>query len=265
MKAFKKGSGKKKGSKATQSGRKSRVPEGEIDLGKGSYKGMTLAEAEALNRRVGENYGRHASDIRTGYKGLDESMDAMDSDRRQAFARAGNKYYDGDGGADGRRKKAYADRLEARTDLKMRMEKHDAKTKAEQAEDRKKAMKAVDTYNSSTARMKKGGKIVKYKKGGANPTPTETTMTPDERRRTTASGNQPNANYRGYEKTKTPKQVLESTEMQRLKEALQKGKYPTANMSLADMRKLAKTRGLYDNARGLAREDYQKEMDKRKG
>tara|TARA_R100000951_G_scaffold59670_1_gene50177 strand:- start:731 stop:1603 length:873 start_codon:yes stop_codon:yes gene_type:complete len=154
----------KKGGKVYQGGGK--APKGEINLGKGSYKGMTLSDAEELNRRVGENYGKHASDIRTGYKGLDDHMDDMDSDKRQAFARAGGKYYDGDGGAAGRRKKAYADRLEARTDLKIRMEKYDAKTKAEQAEDRKKAMKAVDTYNKSTAKMKKGGKVVKYQKGG---------------------------------------------------------------------------------------------------
>lgn len=154
----------KKGGKVYQSGGK--APKGEIDLGKGSYKGMTLSDAEELNRRVGENYGKHASEIRTGYKGLDDHMDEMESDRRQAFARAGGKYYDGDGAGDARREKAYADRLEARTALKIRMEKHDAKTKAEQAEDRKKAMKAVDTYNKSTAKMKKGGKIVKYQEGG---------------------------------------------------------------------------------------------------
>jgi len=154
----------RKGMKKYQKGGK--APKGEIDLGKGSYKGMTLSDAEELNRRVGENYGKHASDIRTGYKGLDSRMDETESERRQAFARAGGKYYDGDGGAAGRRKKAYADRLEARTDLKIRMEKHDAKTKAKQAEDRKKGMKAVDTYNKSSAKMKSGGKVVKYQKGG---------------------------------------------------------------------------------------------------
>ena len=107
--------------------------------------------------------------------------------------------------------------------------------------------------------------IKKYKGGGVNPTPTERTMTSDERRITAASGNQKNADYSGYKKPKTPKEVLETTEMFRLKAALEKGKYGTKNMSLADMRKVAKTKGLYDDARALAREDYQKEMDKRKG
>lgn len=107
--------------------------------------------------------------------------------------------------------------------------------------------------------------IKKYKGGGVNPTPTERTMTSDERRQTTASGNQQNADYSGYKKTKTPKEVLEATEMFRLKAALKKGKYGTKNMSLADMRKVAKAKGLYDDARALAREDYQKAMDKRKG
>jgi len=112
--------------------------------------------------------------------------------------------------------------------------------------------------------MKKGGAVkVKYKEGGV--TPTETTMTKDIVRQTAASGNQPTADYSGYEKTKTPKEVLEATEMFRLKSALQKNKYGTKNMSLADMRKVAKSKGLYDDARALAREDYQKEMDKRKG
>jgi len=252
----------RKGMKKYQKGGK--APKGEIDLGKGSYKGMTLSDAEELNRRVGENYGKHASDIRTGYKGLDSRMDETESERRQAFARAGGKYYDGDGGAAGRRKKAYADRLEARTDLKIRMEKHDAKTKAKQAEDRKKGMKAVDTYNKSSAKMKSGGKVVKYQEGGSNPTPTERTYTGDDRRQITSSGNQPGADYKGYNKTKTPKEVLEGSEMRRLKAALQKNKYGTNGMSLADMRKVTKTKGIYDEARKLARQDYSKEMAKRR-
>ena len=169
------------------------------------------------------------------------AMDEADSERRQAFARAGNRYYDGDGGASGRRKKAYADRLEERTDLKIRMEKYDAKTKAEQAEDRKKALKAVDTYSKSTAKMKKGGKVVKYQKGGANPTPTERTMTPDERRITASPGNQSSASYKGYEKPKkTPKEVLEGTEAKRLRMALQDKFGPLRNESLGQLRKIAK-------------------------
>ena len=113
--------------------------------------------------------------------------------------------------------------------------------------------------------MKSGGKVVKYQEGGSNPTPTERTYTGDDRRQITASGNQPGADYKGYNKTKTPKEVLEGSEMRRLKSALRKNNYGTNGMSLADMRKVAKTKGIYDEARGLAREDYQKEMDKRKG
>ena len=82
----------RKGMKKYQKGGK--APKGEIDLGKGSYKGMTLSDAEELNRRVGENYGKHASDIRTGYKGLDSRMDEIESDKRQAFARAGGLHSD---------------------------------------------------------------------------------------------------------------------------------------------------------------------------
>lgn len=113
--------------------------------------------------------------------------------------------------------------------------------------------------------MKSGGKVVKYQEGGSNPTPTERTLTEDDRRQITASGNQPGADYKGYNKTKTPKEVLEGSEMRRLKSALRKKNYGTNGMSLADMRKVAKTKGLYDDARKLARQDYLKEMDKRKG
>lgn len=112
--------------------------------------------------------------------------------------------------------------------------------------------------------MKSGGKVVKYQKGGANPTPTERTMTGEERRQTRATGNQPSASYKGYGKTKTPKEILESTEMARLKAALQQKKYPVNGMDLAEMRKVAKKEGMYDKARGLAREDYQKAMAKRR-
>tara|TARA_B110000977_G_scaffold31672_1_gene41994 strand:- start:5900 stop:6310 length:411 start_codon:yes stop_codon:yes gene_type:complete len=112
--------------------------------------------------------------------------------------------------------------------------------------------------------MSKGGAVkVKYKGGGV--TPTENTMTKDIARQTAAEGNQPNADYSGYKKPKTPKEVLEASEMSRLTAALKKGNYGTKNMSLADMRNVAKTKGLYDDALSLAREDYQKEMDNRKG
>lgn len=106
--------------------------------------------------------------------------------------------------------------------------------------------------------------VKKYKKGGVNPTPTERTMTSEERRQTTAKGNQPSASYKGYGKKKTPKQVLESTEMARLKGALQQKKYPVKGMSLSELRKVAKKEGVYDDLRGLAREDYQKAMAKRR-
>ena len=111
--------------------------------------------------------------------------------------------------------------------------------------------------------MKVVKKKFKYKGGGV--TPTQNTGTKDIARQSAASGNQPNADYSGYKKPKTPKEVLEATEKSRLTAALKKGNYGTKNMSLADMRKVARTKGLYDDARALAREDYQKEMDKRKG
>ena len=113
--------------------------------------------------------------------------------------------------------------------------------------------------------MKSGGKLVKFQNSGKfDPTPTENTYTGDDRRQITASGNQPGADYKGYNKTKTPKEVLESSEMRRLKSALQKKNYGTNGMSLDDMRKVAKTKGIYDEARGLEREDYQTEMAKRR-
>jgi hypothetical protein len=80
----------------------------------------------------------------------------------------------------------------------------------------------------------------------------------------TSSGNQPGADYKGYNKTKTPKELLEGSEMRRLKSALQKNNYGTNGMSLADMRKVTKTKGIYDEARKLARQDYLKEMAKRR-
>jgi len=111
--------------------------------------------------------------------------------------------------------------------------------------------------------MKSGGKVVKYQEGGANPTPTGRTLTPDEIRITGTSENQGYSNpYAKVNKPVTAKDVLEKTEMSRLTEALRKQKYSTANLSLGDMRKIAKTKGLYDDARGLAREDYQKWLAK---
>ena len=119
--------------------------------------------------------------------------------------------------------------------------------------------------------MKKGigplglGAPTKMLKKGANPTPSERTMTADERRITASPGNQPSASYKGYEKKKTPKEVLEGTEAKRLRMAL-KSKYgPLSNESLGQLRKIAKTDGVYDKARRLARQDYQEKMDKRKG
>lgn len=124
------------------------------------------------------------------------------------------------------------------------------------SEQRKKmGIDKIKTYKS-------GGKVVKYQKGGANPTPTERTTTKDERRQTSATGNQPSASYKGYGKKKSPKQILEGTEMARLKAALISKKYPVNGMSLGEMRKVAKKEGVYDTALGLAREDYQKAMAK---
>lgn len=224
----------KKGGKVYQSG--GEVPKGEIDLGKtaASKYNLTLKKAEEMVDRVEKNYGRDESDVRTGVKAIDDRQDRIESNRRQARARAGNKYYDGDGGGRARREKAYNDALSERVLLRM-------------------------------GYMKKGGKVVKYQKGGANPTPTERTMTEDERRITASPGNQPSASYRGYEKKKTPKEVLEGTEAKRLRMALQSKYGPLRSESLGQLRKIAKTDGVYDKALGLAREDYQKEMDKRKG
>lgn len=112
--------------------------------------------------------------------------------------------------------------------------------------------------------MKSGGKVVKYQKGGANPSPTERTMTSDEIRITASPGNQPSASYKGYEKKKTPKEVLEGTEAKRLRMALQNKFGPLRNESLGQLRKIAKTDGVYDDAVKLARQDYQKAMAKRR-
>jgi hypothetical protein len=154
----------RKGIKKYQKGGK--APEGEINLGStiASKKRMTLGEAEEMNRRTTKNYGKDPASIRSGYASMDRRLDEAEQSRREARARAGNKYYDGDGGGAARREKAYADELEARSYAKMAGEKVDAyreKSKKERAE---KGLKAVDTYNKSTAKMKKGGKVVKYQK-----------------------------------------------------------------------------------------------------
>jgi hypothetical protein len=156
----------RKGMKKYQKGGK--APEGEINLGStiASKKRMTLGEAEEMNRRTTKNYGKDPASIRSGYASMDRRLDEAEQSRREARARAGNKYYDGDGGGAARREKAYADELEARSYAKMAGEKVDAyreKSKKERAE---KGLKAVDTYNKSTAKMKKGGKVVKYQEGG---------------------------------------------------------------------------------------------------
>jgi len=118
-----------------------------------------------------------------------------------------------------------------------------------------KIMKAKKKYN-------KGGSVGRsYDKG--NPTPTGRTLTPDEVRITGTSENQGYSNpYAKVNKPVTAKDILEKTEMSRLTEALRKSKYSTANLSLGDMRKIAKTKGVYDSARELAREDYQRWLAK---
>jgi len=107
----------------------------------------------------------------------------------------------------------------------------------------------------------KDGALIKamksYKGGGINPVLTE-----DERRQVAATGNQPSASYKGYKKKKSPKDILEVTEMSRLKTSLQKMKYPASKMSIEELRKVAKKEGVYDAQLKLAREDYQKAMDK---
>lgn len=103
----------------------SRIPKGEIDLGStiASKRKLTLGEAQELNRRTEAAYGSDPMDIRSGNPGLDARNDRYESEKRQARARAGSKFYDGDGGGAARRKKDYADELENRIDAKMMMEK----------------------------------------------------------------------------------------------------------------------------------------------
>ena len=128
-----------------------KAPKGEIDLGStvASKYRLSLKDAEEMTDRVEKNYGRHASDIKTGYKGIDRRLEEAERNERQARARAGNTYYDGDGGGAARREKAYADRLGRRILAKMSAEKMDAYREKSKANE-----------------MKKGGKIVKYQGGG---------------------------------------------------------------------------------------------------
>jgi len=107
--------------------------------------------------------------------------------------------------------------------------------------------------------------LKKYAKGGETDTlkaGLNPVLTKDERRQVAAMGNQASASYEGYEKKKSPKEILEGTEMSRLKTTLQKMKYPASKMSLQELRKLAKKEGVYDAQLKLARQDYQKAMDK---
>lgn len=141
----------KKGGKVDPKKKSGKVPKGEIDLGKtaASKYNLTLKEAEELADRVEKNYGRDESDVRTGIKGIDDRQDRIESNRRQARARAGNNYYDGDGGGSARRKKAYNDALSERVLLRM-------------------------------GKMKTGGTVkVKYKEGG--------TIDPDKKKKAAAS------------------------------------------------------------------------------
>jgi len=77
-----------------------------------------------------------------------------------------------------------------------------------------------------------------------------------------ARGNQSAPNNKDYGKKKTAKQVLESTETRHLREAMRENNYGTNNMSLTDMRKVAKTKGFYDSVRNKSRASYEKEINK---
>jgi hypothetical protein len=92
--------------------------------------------------------------------------------------------------------------------------------------------------------------------------PTERTYTSKETKQMTAAGNQPAPSNKDYGNKKTAKQVLKSTETKHLREALQKNNYGTSNMSLNDMRKVAKTKGIYDSVRDLSRSSYKSEINK---
>ena len=92
--------------------------------------------------------------------------------------------------------------------------------------------------------------------------PTERTYTSKETKQMAAAGNQSAPSNKDYGKKKTAKQILESTETKHLREALQKNNYGTNNMSLNDMRKVAKTKGIYDSVRDLSRSSYKNEINK---
>jgi len=220
-----------------------KAPKGEIDLGStvASKYRLSLKDAEEMTDRVEKNYGRHASDIKTGYKGIDRRLEEAERNERQARARAGNTYYDGDGGGAARREKAYADRLGRRILAKMSAEKMDAYREKSKANE-----------------MKKGGKIVKYQDGNKfDPTPD-----PNTRRKLGSPGYEKGTDYSGVDKKPTAKEMLDSYETKRLRSALQAMKYPANKMSLAEMQKVSKKEGIYDKNRGLAREDYQKWLAK---
>jgi len=92
--------------------------------------------------------------------------------------------------------------------------------------------------------------------------PTESTYTSKETKQMASAGNQSAPSNKDYGKKKTAKQVLKSTETKHLREALQKNNYGTNNMSLNDMREVAKTKGIYDSVRDLSRSSYKNEINK---
>ena len=92
--------------------------------------------------------------------------------------------------------------------------------------------------------------------------PTGATYTSKETEQMAARGNQSAPNNKDYGKKKTAKQVLQSTETRHLREAMRENNYGTNNMSLADMRKVAKTKGFYDSVRNKSRASYEKEINK---
>ena len=91
---------------------------------------------------------------------------------------------------------------------------------------------------------------------------TERTYTSKETEQMASASNQSAPSNKDYGKKKTAKQVLFSIEAKHLREALQKNNYGTNNMSLNDMRKVAKTKGIYDSVRDLSRFSYKNEINK---
>jgi len=92
--------------------------------------------------------------------------------------------------------------------------------------------------------------------------PTERTYTSKETENMASASNQSAPSNKDYGKKKTAKQALFSIETNHLREALQKNNYGTNNMSLNDMRKVAKTKGIYDSVRDLSRSSYRNEINK---